>query len=127
MTRQGPVFNNAPDRRAMRRFVVRLPALVRISGIPYEFNTCTENVSASGIFFYIDRWMSTDARVEVTVSLPAQVTLTEAVQVRLHALVLRIEPQGPERTGVAAAIEAYEFLRSDPTPDGLAKLQARWA
>ena len=109
---QGPVFNNGPDRRTMRRFAMKLPASVRVSGIPSEFPVETENVSARGIFFYIDRRMTPGARVEVTMSFPPQVTLSDPLRVRFIARVLRVEAQdSAERAGVAAMIEEYEFLQ----------------
>jgi hypothetical protein len=108
---QGPVFNDAQERRAMRRFAMKLPASVRVSGIPSEFQVETENVSARGLFFYLDRWLNVGARVEVTMDFPSQVTLSEPLRVKFFARVLRTEPQTPERVGVAAIIEQYEFLR----------------
>jgi hypothetical protein len=111
LARQESVFNYPPDRRLMRRFSMRLPASVRVSGIPSEFSTETENVSARGIFFYLDRWMTTGARVEVTMNFPPQVTLADALQVRCLARVVRVQPVTSTRTGVAAMIEEYEFVR----------------
>src|SRR5690242_19383875 len=64
LLRHGPGHNNAPDRRAMRRFSMKLPASVRVSGIPSPFQTETANVSARGIFFYIDRWMKEGSQIE---------------------------------------------------------------
>ncbi len=96
----------------MRRFSTKLPASVRVAGIPSEFPTETENVSARGIFFRLDRWMSEGARVEVTMSFPAQVTMTDPVRVRFIARVVRVEPTGEGmRMGVAAVIEEYEFIQ----------------
>ena len=44
------------DRRAMRRFDMRLPETVKGAGIDLdEFATETQNVSARGVFFYLDR------------------------------------------------------------------------
>ena len=122
LLRHGPE-NNA-DRRAMRRFSMRLPASVRVSGIPVPFDTETENVSARGIFFYIDRWMKVDAQIEVTMDFPSQVTLAEPVRVRFLARVVRVEPQTGMRVGVAALIEEYEFLRSEE--EGSAELRPGW-
>jgi len=103
-----------PERRSMRRFEIRLPALVKLTGNGFqELLTETHNVSARGIFFYIDRPIAPGSRLEITLTLPSQITLAEAVRVRFTARVLRIETtQGSSRTGVAAAIEDYEFLRS---------------
>lgn len=122
LLRHGPE-NNA-ERRAMRRFTMRLPASVRVSGIPTPFDTETENVSARGIFFYIDRWMKEGAQIEVTMDFPSQVTLSEPVRVRFLARVVRVEAQTGMRAGVAAAIEEYEFLRSEE--EGSAGLQPGW-
>lgn len=111
LARQESVFSNPPDRRTMRRFSMRLPASVRVPGIPSEFVTKTENISARGVFFYIDRLMTEGARVEVTMDFPPQVTMANALTVRCLARVLRVERETIDRTGVAAAIEEYEFVR----------------
>jgi PilZ domain-containing protein len=108
---QDSVVSNPPDRRAMRRFSMRLPAAVRVSGIPSAFPTETENVSARGIFFYLDRLMTEGARVEITMEFPPQVTMADPLTVRCLARVVRVEPQTMTKTGVAAAIEEYEFVR----------------
>jgi hypothetical protein len=126
LAHQESIFNNPADRRALRRFSMKLPASVRISGIPNEFPTQTENVSARGVFFYGDRWMSEGSRVEVTMSFPPQVTMADALQVRCTARVVRVEPQTVERSGVAAAIEEYEFLRTEEDARGSADLQPGW-
>jgi hypothetical protein len=108
---KGPVSEHS-ERRSVRRFNMKLPASVRVSGIPSEFATQTENVSARGVFFYLDRWMKEGAQVDVTMTLPPQVTLTEPVRVRFHARVIRANPEAHStRVGVAAMIEEYEFLR----------------
>lgn len=90
---------------------MKLPASVRICGVPYDFPVQTANISARGIFFYIDRWMSEGARIELTMNLPPQVTLGEPARVRFIALVLRVETRSrAERAGVAALIEEFELL-----------------
>ena len=42
------------ERRMMRRFDMRLPAVVRL-GDAGDFHTETQNVSARGVFLYLDR------------------------------------------------------------------------
>jgi hypothetical protein len=110
LARQEFAFSNPPDRRAMRRFSMRLPASVRVPGIPFEFPTQTENISARGVFFYIDRLMTEGARIEVTMDFPPQVTMSNPLTVRCIARVIRVHPETIDRTGVAAAIEEYEFV-----------------
>ena len=108
----------------MRRFDMRLPAIVRLEGIS-EFHTETQNVSARGVFFYLDRAVSAGTRLEVTLTFPPHITLTDAVRVRFMARVIRVEhPLPSARIGTAALIENYEFLRSSGGPDFLSALQA---
>jgi hypothetical protein len=106
---------------------MKLPASVRVSGIPHEFATETENVSARGVFFYLDRWMSEGAPVEVTMHFPPQVTMTDPLRVRFTARVVRVEPHSTHRVGVAAMIEEYEFLRTEEASQNSAGLQPGWS
>ena len=123
---QGSVFNNTPDRRAMRRFSMKLLASVRVSGIPSQFVTETQNVSARGIFFYLDRLMTEGARVEVTLNFPPEITLADPMQVRCVARVVRVEPETTTRTGVAAMIHEYEFLRSENAAQASPGIEPGW-
>jgi hypothetical protein len=117
---------NAQERRMMRRFDMRLPAVVRLEGIN-ELHTETQNVSARGVFFYLEHSVSAGTRLEVTLTFPPHVTLTDAVRVRFAARVIRVEnPLPSSRIGVAAMIEDYEFLRSNGTPDFLSALRKEW-
>jgi len=122
-------LNMQPDpqeRRTMRRFDMRLPATVRLDGAG-EFHTETQNVSARGVFFYLDRAVASGTRLEVTLTFPPHITLTDAVRVRFAARVIRVESPLPSlRIGTAAMIEDYEFLRSNGSPDFLSALQKEW-
>jgi len=109
----------------MRRFDMRLPATVKGAGIELaEFMTETQNVSARGVFFYLDRSVAEGSRIEVTLTFPPHITLTESVRVRFTARVVRVEkPLPASRVGVAAFIEEYEFLRSNTNVDYVNDLQ----
>jgi hypothetical protein len=114
---------NSQERRMMRRFDMRLPAIVRLEGTD-EMRTETQNVSARGVFFYLDRAVSAGSKLEVTLTFPPHVTLTDAVRVRFSARVIRVESPLPSaRVGTAAVIENYEFLRSNGNPDFLSVLK----
>jgi hypothetical protein len=118
--------SNSQERRMMRRFDMRLPAVVRLEGSS-DFHTETQNVSARGVFFYLDHAVSAGAKLEVTLTFPPHVTLTDSVRVRFTARVIRVESPLPSfRTGIAAMIEDYEFLRSDGSTDFLSALQKEW-
>jgi hypothetical protein len=133
------------ERRLMRRFDMRLPAVVRLDpagmnqGRPdqgsldqarpeaQEFQTETQNVSARGVFFYLDRPVPAGTPCEVTLTFPPHITLTDAVRVRFTARVIRSEaPLPSSRVGTAAMIEDYEFLRSTGNTDFLSALQRDW-
>src|SRR5271168_2724681 len=111
------------ERRMMRRFDMRLPAVVRLDE-DNEFHTETQNVSARGVFFYLDRPIPTGTPCQVTLTFPPHITLTDAVRVRFTARVIRVESPLPSlRIGTAAMIEDYEFLRSAGSTDFISALQ----
>jgi PilZ domain len=114
---------DSQERRMMRRFDMRLPAVVRLDSAN-EFQTETQNVSARGVFFYLDRQVPAGTRCEVTLTFPPHITLTDAVRVRFTARVIRVESPLPSfRIGTAAMIEDYEFLRSTGSTDFFSALQ----
>jgi len=111
------------ERRMMRRFDMRLPAVVKVGEMD-ECQTETQNVSARGVFFYLDHSVLSGTKLEVTLTFPPHITLTDAVRVRFNARVIRVEnPLPSARVGVAAMIEDYEFLRSGGSSDFLSALQ----
>ena len=114
ITRRDVDKEGVPERRSMRRFDMRLPAAIRISsGNGEEWLTETQNVSARGLYFYATQSLAPGTRLEVTLTFPPQITFTDSIRVRFTARVVRVEPGGlAGRTGIAAAIEEYEFLRS---------------
>jgi hypothetical protein len=122
------MLQESPDRRSMRRFDMRLPAAIRIAGerVP-EFLTETQNVSARGVFFYLDRVVTAGSRIEVTLTFPPHVTLTDPVRVRFAARVIRVEtPLPSSRIGIAAMIEEYEFVRTSPVPEIVSDFLQPW-
>jgi PilZ domain-containing protein len=117
---------NSQERRMMRRFDMRLPAVVRLEGSG-DFHTETQNVSARGVFLYLDRALEPGSHLEVTLTFPPHITLTDPVRVRFTARVIRVESPLPSlRIGTAALIENYEFLRSGGAGDFLSALQQEW-
>jgi hypothetical protein len=116
LRRESSTLHPGQERRTMRRFDMRLPASVRVAGNGLNgLLTETQNVSARGVFFYLDRALAEGAGIEVTMTFPPHVTLTDPVRVRFTARVVRIEnSESLSGVGVAAMIEEYEFLRSSP-------------
>jgi hypothetical protein len=117
------MHSDSQERRMMRRFDMRLPALVRLDK-DNEFQTETQNVSARGVFFYLDRPLPAGTPCEVVLTFPPHITLTDAVRVRFTARVIRVESPLPSlRIGTAAMIEDYEFLRSGGGTDFFSALE----
>jgi hypothetical protein len=110
------------ERRLMRRFDMHLPAAIKFLEAGEEVLTETQNVSARGIFFYLDHALDQGTRIEVTMTFPPHITMTDPVRVRFRARIIRVEEPLPvSRVGIAAIIEEYEFLRSagEPTTSSL--------
>jgi hypothetical protein len=132
---QESIPESPQDRRTMRRFDMRLPAIVKLAeagaGVAAEVPTGeilteTQNVSARGVFFYVDRPITQGTRLAVTMTFPPHITLTDPVRVRFIARVVRVEAPLPvSRIGIAALIEEYEFLKSSPGLDFLNRGNAK--
>ena len=99
----------------MRRFDMRLPALVKFGAEQEpQFSTETQNVSARGVFFHLDHKLEKGAKIEVTMTFPQHVTNTDSVRVRFSAQVLRVEALPYDRIGVAAVIDKEASARGSP-------------
>lgn len=101
------------DKRATRRFALRLPVSVRYG--QEEHAAQTRDVSARGICFYVDSDIQTGSVIDFTLTLPPEITLTESIRVRCKGHVVRVESgeaagNAVGKLAVAAVIEEYEFL-----------------
>ncbi|MBV9183196.1 MAG: hypothetical protein JO356_17985 [Acidobacteria bacterium] len=111
-----------PERRAVRRFPLKLPAMVRVYGVPYDFPVQTENISAWGLFFYIERIMNAGIQIEVTMNFSAKITMTSPLKILFFGRILRVDqPKRSIRAGVAAIIEQYDCLPLSEEPRSFAQ------
>jgi hypothetical protein len=103
------------DKRATRRFALRLPVSVSYTADGAQEKTAqTRDVSARGICFFVDSAIAAGAAIEFTLTLPPEITLTESIRVRCKGKVVRVdEGDSDGRIAVAAVIDEYEFL-SEP-------------
>lgn len=103
------------DKRATRRFALRLPVSVTYTENGAQEKTAqTRDVSARGICFYLDSAIAAGSSIEFTLTLPPEITLTESIRVRCKGRVVRVDDTAPDgRVAVAAVIDEYEFL-SEP-------------
>lgn len=105
------------ERRSSRRFLMRLPLTVRWTdeNVVGEAATETREVSSRGLYFHLPKALRSGSPVEIVMTLPHELTQAGPVRVRCLGRVLRSSPEFEGNTGVAAAIERYEFLRSGET------------
>ncbi len=99
------------ERRAAQRFEYQVPVSVKVVGLEPEFHGLTRDLSARGVFFYTEARIDEGAALEVTLLMPAEITLAESMRVRCRGKVLRLIRQNDSnQVGVAVQLEGYEFL-----------------
>jgi c-di-GMP-binding flagellar brake protein YcgR len=107
------------ERRTARRYDLSLPVIIRL---PAEKEISsrhgkTRDISTRGVYFMIDQDLSAGTEIDITLTLPSEVTSGSEVFVRAMGKVVRLEKKpenGSSRVGVAAVIERYEIIRNEP-------------
>lgn len=94
---------------------MRLPVKVAWGSPAGETMTETREVSSRGVYFYLSKEVKSGMPVELTMTLPHEITMAGPVRVRCLGRVVRSEPGEKNRVGVAVAIDRYEFVRGDKT------------
>ncbi len=100
------------EQRATRRFALRLPVTIKFNDGPVaEAQAQTRDVSARGVFFYMDSKIEEGSTIEFTLTLPPEITLTESIRVRCRGKVVRVDQAGAgSKVGIGAVIEQYDFV-----------------
>ncbi len=98
------------DLQSAPRFPLHLSASVKSDGAAYSAST--ENISANGVLFAMDRDVPVGSIVDFTIMLPAEVVgARQDVQVDCRGRVVRsFEDRG--RRGVGVVIDEYHFERA---------------
>jgi hypothetical protein len=100
------------ERRAAQRFDFQLPVSIRPAESDHEQPGFTRDLTAQGVFFYTDSALPPGTRVEITLVMPAEITLSESMRVRCSGKVLRVhQPDVGSKFGVAVQFEHYEYLQ----------------
>jgi len=74
----------------------------------------TQDLSGRGIFFYAEAALPEGAVVELTFTMPSEITLGENMPVRCRGRVLRaLASQAGQRSGIAVQLDSYEYLPSN--------------
>jgi c-di-GMP-binding flagellar brake protein YcgR len=105
------------DRRTARRYDLSLPVIIRLP-IEKEVsrNGKTRDISTRGVYFTLEEDMNSGSELDITLTLPAEVTRGSEVFIRAMGKVVRVDRRpedGSTRVGVAAVIERYEIIRNE--------------
>lgn len=107
------------ERRTARRYDLSLPVIVRMPAERAGTKKAkTRDISTRGLYFVIDQNLEAGSELDITLTLPSEVTRGADVFVRAFGKVVRVENKteaGTSRMGVAAVIERYDIIRDDAT------------
>jgi hypothetical protein len=106
------------DRRLARRYDLTLPVSIRVSAekLVVRQDGKTRDISTKGLYFVVERDLADGSELDLTLTLPGEITHGSDVLVRAQGKVVRVERRledGEERMGVAAVIERYDIIRKD--------------
>jgi c-di-GMP-binding flagellar brake protein YcgR len=104
------------ERRTARRYDLSLPIIIRIPAEQEEDSQegKTRDISTRGLYFVIEQDLEAGSELDITLTLPAEITHGTEVFVRAMGKVVRVERRtdnGTARMGVAAVIERYDIIR----------------
>jgi hypothetical protein len=103
-------MGDGAERREARRFTMSLPLRVLpATAKDRELNASTRNVSYRGLYFLAESNFKVGTEINFVITLPQQVTQSQDVNIQCHGEIVRVEPSGNGRTGIAARISRYEF------------------
>src|SRR5207245_10268666 len=97
------------ERRIARRYDLSLPVIIRVPAerIADAQIGKTRDVSTRGVYFVLDQDLEPGSELDITLTLPAEITHGSEVFVRALGKVVRVEKRledGSTRMGVAAVI-----------------------
>jgi hypothetical protein len=107
------------ERRTARRYDLSLPVIIRmpVEKESHSRSGKTRDISTRGVYFTIDQDLGAGAELDITLTLPSEVTRGSEVFIRAMGKVVRVDKKpenGSSRVGVAAVIERYEIIRNEP-------------
>ena len=103
------------ERRARRRFEMKLPMTVRWKNLlgDWEAQAESEDISSRGVYFFLPAEIENGSSVELVIVMPHEITLAEPVRVRCRGRVRRMKIEDMDRVGVVVEIRRYQFLREE--------------
>jgi hypothetical protein len=108
------------ERRNARRYDLSLPVMINNAAeMMGRQSGETRDISTRGLYFMVEQDLQAGSELDITLTLPAEMTHGSEVFVRAAGKVVRVEPRtegGSARVGVAAVIERYDIVRGENTP-----------
>ena len=107
------------ERRGAQRFEVHQSSSLTVNFEGRTVPGFIQNLSGRGIFFYAETTLPEGAVVELTFTMPSEITLAENMPVRCRGRVVRASAspagrfQTGQRNGIAVRLDSYEYLPSD--------------
>ena len=106
------------ERRTTRRYDLSLPVIIRVprERVADSQEGKTRDISTRGLYFVIEQDLAAGSELDITLTLPAEITRGTEVFVRALGKVVRVERRvedGAARMGVAAVIERYDIIRGE--------------
>jgi c-di-GMP-binding flagellar brake protein YcgR len=106
------------ERRTAWRYDLSLPVSIRVpnENTPVSRTGKTRDISTRGVYFTIDKDLSTGAELDLKLTIPIEVTGGSEVFIRATGKVVRVDKRsgnGDQPVGVAAVIEMHEFVRNE--------------
>jgi len=101
------------ERRRAYRFELRSPILIKWKddNENREARVVSEDISSNGIYFVLQKGIQKDTPVDLEMTLPNEITLAGPLRVRCSGHIQRCDVKEGSTSGMAVAIEKYEFLR----------------
>jgi hypothetical protein len=106
------------ERRSTRRYDLSLPIIIRMPAERKIDSQCSKtlDISTRGLYFVVDYNLESGSQLDITLTLPAEITRGSDVFVRARGKVIRVERRiedGNSRMGVAAVIKRYDIMRGE--------------
>ena len=111
-------MSSMTERRTARRYDLTLPVSIRSAAelVAGRQEGKTRDISTRGLYFIVTQELSAGSELDITLTLPGEITHGSDVLVRAQGKVVRVEPRledGETRMGVAAVIERYDIIRRE--------------
>jgi hypothetical protein len=100
------------ERWAGQRFELHVPLAVHFEGRTAP--GFTQDLSGRGIFFYTEAALADGTVVELTFTMPSEITLAESMRVRCRGRILRVSGcNAGAKNGIAVRLDSYQYLPPD--------------